>query len=210
MLKVNGSGTLTAQYLKQYLVTLHFSDTAGSAVVPQSVTLAGPSGRETLGANMSAWVSPNVSYTVTSAEWMDWNVVMSNDSTFKVAQPASLGFTLEVYPQTIRATDAYGMPLQGALVNVTTLNGRTISVATDTDGVASFRVPMGLFSATINYFGVNNQITSASEGSHAFTMSFILSYPLVATVGAMLAGAFTFIYLKRRKRPAGGAQFFSD
>ena len=210
MLTVNESGSLTAQYLKQYLVALSFTDMAGDTVVPQSVVIAGPSGRQTIGANMTAWVSPNVSYTVSSAQWMDWNVVMSNDSTFSIAQPASLSFKVDVYPQTIRVTDAYGMPLQGAVIDVSTLNGKTLSLATNANGVATFRVPMGLFSATVNYFGVNNQITSASEGSHDFTVSFLLSYPLIATMAAMLAGAFTFIYFKRRKRPAGGAQYFSD
>ena len=209
-LMVNKTGTLTAQYSKQYLVTLHFSDSAGGIVVPQSVTLAGPSGRETIGANMSAWVSPNVSYTISSVQWMDWNVVMSNDSTFRAAQPASLGFTVEVYPQTIRVTDAYGLPLQGAVVDVTTLNGKTISLATNADGVATFEVPMGLFSANIGYFGVNNQITSASEGSHAFIVGFLLSYPLIATIGAMLGGACTYMYFKRRKRVAGGPRYYAD
>ena len=210
ILTVNESGRLTAQYLKLYLVTLHFTDKAGDTIIPQSVTLAGPSGKEAIGGNMSAWVLPKVSYTLNSVEWMDWNVVMSNDSTFGVVQQASLSFTLGVYPQTVKVTDAYGLPLQGAAVSVTTLNGKTISLATDSGGLATFRVPVGLFSATVSYMGANDQVTSASEGSHAFTVSFILSYPLVATIAAMVAGAATFIFLKRRKRPTGGPQFFSD
>jgi hypothetical protein len=210
MFTVNESGRLTAQYLKMYLVTLHFTDMAGGAIVPQSVTLAGPSGKETIGANMSAWVLSKASYTLSSVIWMDWNVVMSNDSTFSVPQPASLQFVLGVYNQTVRATDAYGLPLQGAAVDVDTLNGKTLSILTDSSGLATFRVPVGLFSATVSYMGANDQITSTSEGSHSFTVSFLLSYPLVATIAAMVAGAATFIFLKRRKRATGGPQFFSD
>jgi len=210
MLTVNESGRLTAQYLKLYLVTLHFTDTAGVAISPQSVILAGPSGKETIGSNMSAWVLPKVSYTLSSVSWMDWNVVMSNDSTFSIQQPASLDFTLGVYTQTIKATDAYGLPLQGATVNVATLNGKTLSLATDSNGLATFRVPVGLFSATVSYMGVSDQVTSTSQGGHSYTVSFLLSYPLVATIAAMVAGAATFIFLKRRKAPSGGPQFFSD
>ena len=210
MLTVNESGYMTARYLKQYLVTLRFSDTAGGSIVPQSVVLAGPSGRETIGDNMSAWVWPGVNYKVSSAQWMGWNVVMDNDSTFSVSQPASLSFTVSVYPQTIKATDAYGQPLQGVLVNIVTLNGMKLSAVTDANGVATFRVPMGLYSATVSYLGVNNQITSASEGSHTFTVSFLLSYPLVATIGAMLAGAFTFIFLVRRRRTPSGIRASPD
>ena len=210
LLTVNGSGSLTAEYLKQELVTLRFSDTAGDPIIPQSVILESQSGKESLGANLTAWVTPGTTYTLNSVTWMDWNVVMSNDSTFNVAQPATLGFVLGVYPQTIKAEDVYGQPLQGATVTVTTLNGRTINVTTDGDGVAAFRVPVGLFSATVSYLGVSNQIISASEGSHTFAMSFVLSYPLVATVGAMLGGAAIFIFFKRGKKVTGTLQFFSD
>jgi len=147
---------------------------------------------------------------VSSAQWMGWNVVMDNDSTFSVAQPASLGFTVGVYPQIVKATDAYGQPLQGVLVSIVTLNGVKLSAVTDANGVATFRVPIGLYSATVSYLGVNNQITSASEGSHTFTVSFLLSYPLVATIGAMLAGAFTFIFLMRRKRTPPGIRSSAD
>ena len=210
MLIVNESGVLTAEYQKLYLVTLHFVDTAGAPVVPQSVSLMGPSGREPVGDNMSAWVLPNVSYSLSSAMWMGWNVAMSNDSTFTAAQPSSIEFTLGVYPQEIRVTDAYGLPLQGAAVNVTTLNGRTLALVTDAQGQAAFRVPVGLFSAAVSYFGVDDHLASASEGSHAFTVSFLLSYPLVATVAAMFSGAITFIYLMRRRRPTGGLRYLSD
>jgi len=210
IIAVNASGRLTADYSKQYLVTLAFTDARNQALTPQTVTLRGPSGTQTLAANLSVWVEPEASYTITSAIWMGWNVVLSNDSSFRVTRPSTLTVQSSVYPQTIKATDVYNLPLQGALVNVTTLDGATLSVITDAQGMAVFRVPVGLFSATVSYMGVSNQVVSQSEGSHSYTVSFLLSYPLVATIGAVSATALTFALLRIRKHEDKGIYTFSD
>jgi hypothetical protein len=141
---------------------------------------------------------------------MNWNVIMSNDSSFSVIQPSALRFPLSVYPQTIKATDVYNLPLRGASVNVTTLNGVEMSIVTDSQGMAVFRVPIGLFSATVNYLGVSNQVVAQSNGSHSYTVSFLLSYPLVATIGAASAVALAFAILRLRRHDAKGVYAFSD
>ena len=207
----NESGYLIAAYSKQYLIFLAFTDASGGPLTPQSVTLSGPTGSQELGSNLTAWVEPDASYTITSAVWMNWNVVISNDSAFTVDQPVGLTFSTDVFLQTIKATDVYNLPLQGATVNVTALNGVELFVVTDAQGIAQFRVPVGLFSATIQYMGVRNQITAESEGSHSFAVSFLLSYPFLATLGTVfgLSGLFLLIRL-RRKRPEAGSFFYSD
>jgi len=159
---------------------------------------------------MSAWADADTPYTIVSAMWMNWNVVMVNDSTFSVNQPSDLSFRLGVYPQTIKVTDAYNLPLQGAIVNVTTLNGIIISLTTDSRGIAQFRVPVGLFSADVGYLGASIQIVSDSEGSHAYNVSFMLSYPLLATIVTVTAIAGVFLFMKFRKKPISGTQYFSD
>ena len=210
ILNANASGRLTADYSKQYLVTLAFTDANHGPLSPQTVTLRGPSGTEMLSANLSVWADPGASYTITSAVWMDWNAVMSNDSSFKVTQASALSFLLGVYPQTIKVTDAYNLPLQGALVNVTTLDGAKLSIVTDAQGIALFRVPVGLFSATVNYMGVSDQVVSQSEGSHSYAVSFLLSYPLLATVGTVSAVVGVFAFFRLRRLQAKGIYNFSD
>ena len=211
MLSVNESGHLVADYSRWYLVSLSFTDASGEPLTPQSVTLTGPLGAQKLGANLTAWVEANTRFTVTSAMWMNWNVIAANESTFSVSQPASLGFPTDVYHQTIRVTDVYNLPLQGATVNVTALNGVKLSAVTDAHGSAEFRVPLGLFTADVGYMGVSNQVTASSEGSHNYAMSFLLSYPLLATVGTISAVTAAFVLFSLlRKRPDRGLQFFSD
>jgi hypothetical protein len=211
LMTANETGYLTANYTEQYLVTLAFTDTIGEPLTPQSVTLSGPTGVQKLGANQTAWVEPDASYAITSVIWMDWNVVMSNDSRFSVSQPTALSFSTDVFPQTVKVTDVYNLPLQGADVNITTLNGVGLSIVTNAQGIAQFRVPVGLFSATIQYLGVSNQITAGTEGSHSYTVSFLLSYPLIATIGAVsVISALSVFFRLRRKKPASGPQFFSD
>jgi plastocyanin len=201
MLTVNESGYLSADYSKEYLISLTFTDASGSPLVPQSVAVTGPSGARNLGANLTLWAEPAALYRITSATWMDWNVAMGNHSTFSISQPGSLTFPLAVYTQTIRVADAYNLPLQGATINVTTINGANIFLVTDAQGTAQFKVPIGLFRATVDYLGVNDQIVAASGGDHSYSVSFMLSYPLIATIGTVTAvsGAFVFLMLRKRK-----------
>ena len=160
---------------------------------------------------MSAWVDQGAAYRVVSVTWMGWNVARANDSAFQVTQPALLSFSTDVYTQTLKVSDAYGLPVAGASVNATMLNGYSISVVTDGRGTAQFRAPEGLFSASVSYLGVNDQIVSSTEGSHSFSVTFVLSYPLIATL-ATAAGVVvaTFAYFALRKKPNTGIFIFSD
>ena len=211
LLNANKSGSLTAEYSKQYLVQLAFIDESGEPLTPQFVTLVGPSGDQALGSNLSAWVEPGAPYSLKSVIWMDWNVALSNDSSFSITQSTTLTFSTDVYSQTIKVTDAYGMPVQGATIDVTTVNNRTISIGTGSQGTAQFRIPVGLFSATVSYLGVNDQIIASSQGSHNYNVNFLLSYPLVATIGAAVgASALSVAYFRFRKKPEAGPYIFSD
>jgi hypothetical protein len=211
LLSVNGSGKIAADYSVEDRVAFAFTDARGNPITPESVTLAGPAGKLTLGNNLSAWIEPFTQYKIVSATWMNWNSVMANSSSFSVSDPAVLTFPLAVYLQTIRATDAYGLPLQGATVGVSMLNGETESLVTGSNGTAEFRVPVGLFSATVSYLGVSNQVVSASEGSHDYDVSFLLSYPLIGTLGSVAAAVCAFaLFLRLHKKPGGGIKYFSD
>lgn len=210
MLTVNETGYLTAEYSKVYLVSLSFVDASREPVEPQSVSVAGPSGPQRLGANLTVWAKSGATYTLTSVTWLNWNVVMDNNSVFRVTQPSALTFALGIYPQTIKVTDAYDLPVQGATVNVTALNGARMLMTTDAHGTVKFRVPTGLYSATIGYLGANSQIVTMSQGSHSYNVSFLLSYPLLATVCTVSAITGAFVYLRLRKKQATGIQFFSD
>ena len=211
VLVVNASGYLTAEYTKEDLVWLNFTDAQGNPLTPQSVTLTGPQGKVELAANLTAWVVQGASYTISSVTWMSWNVVFANESKFSVEQPEALNFNTNVYSQTVKATDAYNLPLEGAAVNITTLNGVSMTASTNSQGLATFRVPMGLFSGTVDYLGVADSIISGSVGSHSYNVTFVLSYPLLATIGAVAATVSTFaVYRLRRKKPIGGPQFFPD
>lgn len=211
VLKVNESGHLVAGYAKDYLVTLAFADASGAPLAPQSVTLKGPSGVQTLGDNLSAWLKGGSSYTVTSAFWMSWNVVIANQSTFVVDRPGARSFSADVYLQTVRVTDVWGLPLRGATVNVTTLNGIVMSTITNDQGIAQFKVPSGLFSAVVTYLGVSSQIVAGSAGGHFYTVSFVLSYPFLVTVWIVSVITCAFVLLRLRKRePKSDIVFFSD
>jgi hypothetical protein len=201
LIDVNGSGFLTAEYTTQYLVTLAFTDAHGAPLTPQSLTVSGPDGAMKFTSNPSLWAGQGTTYRLASVVWMDSNVVMANASEFTARWPGTLTFPLMVYPQVVKATDAYNLPLQGATVNITTSDGRVLSMVTDAQGTAQFRVPYGIYTMVVSYLGVSEQVVPSVLGSHSYTMSFLLSYPLVATVGAVTALACAFVVYRLRKRP---------
>jgi hypothetical protein len=211
LLTANKSGVLTSDYSKSYLVVLAFVDRNSQPLIPQSVTVKGPQGSQLLGTNLTAWAEAGTQYRVTSAIWMNWDIIIANDSTFNVNQPTDLTFTTDVYHETIKVADAYNLPLQGAAMNVTTLSGVSFSAFTNSQGLAHFRVPVGIFTANIGYLGASDQITFASQGSHSYTVTFLLSYPLLATIGTVSAVAAAFALLRiRRRTNQYGPQFFFD
>jgi hypothetical protein len=58
--------------------------------------------------------------------------------------------------------------------------------------------------------GVTEQIVPSNLGSHTYTVSFLLSYPLLATVGAASAIACVFVFLRLRRRQDFQSLYFSD
>ncbi|MDA4123981.1 MAG: hypothetical protein OK438_00830 [Thaumarchaeota archaeon] len=207
---VNKTGYLAPEYHSQYLVSLAFTDAGGSPLTPQAVTLDGPAGVQKLGPNLSMWAIEGDNYKLTSVSWSGSNVVMDNASVFSVNFPQTIAFPLAVYPQVVRATDVYGLRLQGAMVNVTTSTGVGFSMKTDAQGIVRFRVPFGIYAATVSYLGVTEQIVPNSLGSHTFTVSFLLSYPLFATVGAATAIACVFVFVRLRRRPDFQGIYYFD
>src|SRR5438034_1004332 len=61
-----------------------------------------------------------------------------------------------LYRDTFKAIDLFGLPIGGATVKVTAANGTQITKPTDSDGVASFDLPNGSYSADLTYLGVTS------------------------------------------------------
>ena len=104
-----------------------------------------------------------------------------------------------LYRDTFKAIDLFGLPIGGATVKVTAANGTQITKPTDSDGVASFDLPNGTYSADLTYLGVTSSNADQSSGPHSITVTFILGFPILV-VASLFGGTLATVVVGRRWR----------
>src|SRR5438094_120452 len=104
-----------------------------------------------------------------------------------------------LYRDTFKAIDLFGLPIGGATVKVTAANGTQITKPTDSDGVASFDLPNGSYSADLTYLGVTSSNVDQSSGPHSITVTFILGFPILV-VASLFGGTLATVVVGRRWR----------
>ena len=104
-----------------------------------------------------------------------------------------------LYRDTFKAIDLFGLPIGGATVKVTAANGTQITKPTDSDGVASFDLPNGSYSADLTYLGVTSSNADQSSGPHSITVTFILGFPILV-VASLFGGTLATVVVGRRWR----------
>ena len=104
-----------------------------------------------------------------------------------------------LYPDIFKAVDLFGLPVGGATVKVTAANGTQITKPTDGDGVASFNLPNGTYSADLTYMGVTSSVSDQTSGPHSITVTFILGFPILV-LASLFAGTLAAVVVGRRWR----------
>src|SRR2546425_3118761 len=104
-----------------------------------------------------------------------------------------------LYPDIFKAVDLFGLPVGGATVKVTAANGTQITKPTDGDGVASFNLPNGTYSADLAYMGVTSSVSNQTSGPHSITVTFVLSFPILV-LASLFAGTLAAVVVGRRWR----------
>src|SRR5439155_11732324 len=193
---------VTANYMTEYQATLGFTTAEGERVVPSSITLLGPSGESTIPAGDQAWLRARSTYTLLNVMWSNVSVGLINpgNNTLYLDGPASYVIPLMIYRDTFRAVDLFGLPLGGVTVNVTAANGGQITKLTDSNGIATFELPLGSYSAVLTYMGVTMSHTDQSFGPHDTAVTFVLSFPIFVVLGLFAASLAAVAVGRRRHR----------
>jgi len=123
-------------------------------------------------------------------------ITATSTTTQAVPAPTPTG-AATLYQDTFKAVDLFGLPISGATVKVTAANGTQITKPTDGNGVASFDLPNGTYSADVSYMGVTSSTADQSSGSHSITVTFILSFPIVV-VASLFGGTLAAVVVARR------------
>src|SRR5207249_2634100 len=114
------------------------------------------------------------------------SVTTTSTTTQTVTTPTPTG-TATLYPDIFKAVDLFGLPIGGATVKVTAANGTQITKPTDGNGVASFNLADGTYSADLTYLGVTSSNADQSSGPHSITVTFILGFPILVVM-SLFAG----------------------
>src|SRR5437867_9105878 len=122
----------------------------------------------------------------------------TSTTTQTVTTPRPAG-TATLYPDIFKAVDLFGLPIGGATVKVTAANGTQITKPTDSDGVASFNLPNGTYSADLTYMGVMSSVSDQTSGPHSITVTFVLSFPILV-LASLFAGTLAAVVVGRRWR----------
>jgi hypothetical protein len=191
---------LIAQYRTQYLVTFTFTDSTGNVLSPDGVVLTGHSQNILVGSNYTAWLDYGSRYMVTTATWNGVNVAnATSSSSLRVLAPVQTTVPLMVFPQTVKVTDALGLPVGGAQVSITTANGTKVQGVAGGDGTITFEAPLGVYYLTTSFLGIPNTVWIGSVGSHELSTIVYLSYPILALACLSLVGLACLVVLRRRR-----------
>jgi hypothetical protein len=188
----------------QYQVAFTFFDSRGqNPVAPSLVQLAiGNSTTDVQGA--TAWFPNGTSFRVNNVMWEGTGVGPVPPPSFAVmAAPLNVTLDTRVYAASLKVLDLLGLPVSGAQVSMTLVNGTVLTGTSGGDG--SFTVPMvplGAFTAKVTNMGVATQIVGDASSSQPVAQGrILLSLISLSVLVAVVAGAgVTGVFVLRRKR----------
>jgi hypothetical protein len=192
---------LVANYNTEILVQFEFTDAVGNPLTLDSVSLSRGSNPIPLGSNLTAWLTYGARYSVTDPIWQGVNVPLTgNDTGFRVSSASTVILPLYVFPETVKATDIFGMPIAGVQVVLNTGGGLQETAMTDNAGYATFEVPSGTYSATASVLGLVYSATQAAVGSHPMSIIVLIDLPVLILASSASASLGALFWRLRSRR----------
>ena len=152
-----GAASFTAQFDKQFQLSLKFTDQSGQTInPPASITLQSGTSTTTLTSYSNQWVSSKV-WTVSGATWEGFSGPVGGTQTIDLTSGAvTKTIPLLAYPATIQIVDKNNNPISGASVIVTFANSTSATLTSDSKGTVNLgHIPQGSFSAQVFYQNQN-------------------------------------------------------
>jgi Carboxypeptidase regulatory-like domain len=151
----SGAGPFTAQFRKQYQLSIAFTDSSNQPVnPPASLTLSSSTSTVTLTSYSNIWLDATM-WTTTDALWEGVTAAVGPQTIDLSGTPiATATIQLKAYPETIHVIDRGNNPVAGAQVTVIFSNSTSRQFNTDSQGnVQLGRLPAGSYTTSITYQG---------------------------------------------------------
>ncbi|MEM3465681.1 MAG: Ig-like domain repeat protein [Candidatus Jordarchaeales archaeon] len=200
---VSSDLTLSAQYKRQYLVSIVFRDATGTrTITPNSVTLVGPDGgSRTFTSYSSLWLDEG-QWTVSNILWRGVSVELDAYKTLWINTPTELTVRCAIYDVSITVQDIFGFKIAGARVRMTLPNGDVNEQDTDQAGKVLFTsVPRGKFSVSVTNMGFTTSLDGDASVDNDLTVVIpVSSGTLIASILIIgILGGMAYLMMKRRR-----------
>jgi hypothetical protein len=106
------------------------------------------------------------------------------NQTVTVEAPLDLTYYLNLRDVTLKVVDVFGLPVQGAALSYTFLNGTTVSTITPSDGmVVVLKVPLSRLNATASFLGFSSSsMVDATVPLPEYRITLTISFPVLAVL----------------------------
>ena len=196
----SGTTTFTLQgdtnlvFTEALLATSTSTSTSTTTTTSKTITTTSSSTRF-----LTSTTSPSTTTATSRTTSPTTTSVTTTSTTTQTVTTGTPNDAATLYRDTFKAIDLFGLPIGGATVKVTAANGTQITKPTDSDGVASFDLPNGTYSADLTYLGVTSSNADQSSGPHSITVTFILGFPILV-VASLFGGTLATVVVGRRWR----------
>ena len=183
---LTGPTTLEATYDNYFQCYFNFKDKANRVLQGVSFRLRFPnSTTQNFTGPSHVWMPAGVS-SLTGAYVGGLNVLESSQ-TMTVESPLDLTCYLNLRDVTLRVADIFGLPVGGAALSVTFLNGTTYSLDTPGDGIVTIaKVPLGKLNATVQFLSFTTQAQiDASVAQEEWRVTVVLSYAVIGVLAGV-------------------------
>jgi len=210
---VSQKGAFTAEFDKEFQLSLAFKDQSGNSLgPPSSLELISGSTVVNLTSFSGQWESSLV-WTVRNVVWEgSQGVEFPSQSLDLTSGSASKTIVLKAYTATVKAVDVANNPVAGATVVVSFANTTSRTFQTDSQGLVQLGyIPLGSYTAVVSYKGtsicscstdasqVNPLVVQVPIGNAPVTVTTVSSIVLLTIFG--LATFLVVLAIRVRKPP---------
>jgi len=175
--------TLEAVYESYYLCTFTFKDKVNRELSGITYRLRFPNSTvRSFVTPGTVWMPVGVSRLI--GAYVGGLNLLDINQTVTVEAPLDLTYFLNLRDVTLRVVDVFGLPVQGAALSYTFLNGTTVSTTTPSDGIVVVaKVPLSKLNATASFLGFSSSSTvDATVPQTEYRITLTISFPVLAVL----------------------------
>jgi len=183
----------------QYRIGFTFTDDSSSVISPSTVTVIVNGAPKPLNGT-SIWEDVSSTVQISSVIWGGEEVAHVTDTAITVSAPQNVTVATRVYEPTVEVRDHLGIPVSGATVALTEVNGTVMRMVTDSIGEARFPpIPLGGFTGTVTSLGIATGFLGDAFLKQRNVVVIPWSYPEVGVI-AFVVVAFVVVSLAARRK----------